>query len=243
MPRQPDSEWLEPGPNRVDEERALDDRPGSGSLTRVEAGRDGAVRRWDVVTPAATVIGRARSPEADLSESVRRLHDEQHGATEGYSKRAHYLDRLRTTHALCSTLDVTPWERDLALGIMERLDLTAFGSQRAIPTVALVVIRHVVDVERRSYFGLDDLDPSELSEERMERLFTEYKDRDVTEEESFQTLAERHNLDKTSLNRLRRVLKRQLDDDVPWRAYGRNPYRDPNLPASEVTAAVDEAAE
>ena len=33
---------------------------------------------------------------------------------------------------------------------------------------------------------------------------------------------------RSSLNRLRRVLKSQLDDELP--AYGRNPYRDPNLP-------------
>ncbi len=211
-------------------DRWIDDRAGSGSLTRAEAQRDNTVRRWDVLTPSATLIGRAESPEADLSENVRRLHDEQHTATKGHSTRTHYLDRLRTTHALCSALDVTPWQRDLALGVMEEIDLTAFGSQRGIPKVALVVIRHVVDVERRRYLGLDELDPESVSEDRLERLFGEYKANDITDDDAFRRLAARHDLDTTSLNRLRRVLKEQLEEGIGRRAYGRNPFCDPNLP-------------
>ncbi|WP_232687093.1 DNA-directed RNA polymerase subunit epsilon [Halobacterium zhouii] len=230
------------------DDRWLEDRPGAGALSRAEARRDNAVRQWGVVSPSATVIGRAESPEADLSESVRRLHDERHTATEGHSKRAHYLDRLRTTQALCNALDVTPWQRDLALGIMGDIDLTEFGSQRAIPKVALVVLRHVVDVDRRQYFGLDDVDASALSQDRMESLFEEYKAHDVTDEETFQRLAERHGLDVTNLNRLRRVLKEQLrereqlDDDI-GRALGRNPHRDPNLPSFEDRDVPAEASD
>ncbi|QSX01072.1 DNA-directed RNA polymerase subunit epsilon [Haloterrigena alkaliphila] len=218
-----------------DDERRLENRPGSGSLSRADVQRDSTVRQWGVVTPSATVIGRAESPEADLSESVRRLHDEQHAATPGYSERAHHLDRLRTTQALCNALDVTPWQRDLALGVMDEIDLTEFGSQRAIEKVALVAIRHVVDVDRQQYFGLDDIDAQQLSADRMEELFGQYRAHDITDEETFERLAADYGLDTTSLNRLRRVLKEQLDDDLP--AYGRNPYRDPNLP--DVTETTD----
>ena len=224
-----------------DEERRLENRPGSGSLSRADVQRDSTVRQWGVVTPSATVIGRAESPEADLSESVRRLHDEQHAATPGYSERAHHLDRLRTTQALCNALNLTPWQRDLALGVMDEIDLTEFGSQRAIPKVALVVIRHVVDVDRRQYFGLDDIDAQALSADRMEELFAQYRAHDITEEETFQRLAAEYGLDTTNLNRLRRVLKEQLEDELP--AYGRNPYRDPNLPdVTGTTDAGDEGA-
>ncbi len=209
-------------------ERRLETRPGSGSLSRADVQRDSTVRQWGVVTPSATVIGRATSPDADLSESVRRLHDEQHAATPGYSERAHHLDRLRTTQALCNALEVTPWQRDLALGVMDEIDLTEFGSQRAIEKVALVAIRHVVDVDRQQYFGLDDIDAQELSADRMEELFAQYRAHDITDEPTFKRLAADYGLDTTSLNRLRRVLKEQLEDELP--AYGRNPYRDPNLP-------------
>jgi len=211
-----------------DGERRLETRPGSGSLSRADVQRDSTVRQWGVVTPSATVIGRAESPDGDLSESVRRLHDEQHAATPGYSERAHHLDRLRTTQALCNALEVTPWQRDLALGVMDEIDLTEFGSQRAIEKVALVVIRHVVDADRKQYFGLDDIDAQALSADRMEELFAQYRAHDITDEETFQRLASEYGLDTTSLNRLRRVLKEQLEDELP--AYGRNPYRDPNLP-------------
>ncbi|WP_254767026.1 DNA-directed RNA polymerase subunit epsilon [Salinilacihabitans rarus] len=215
-------------PTAAEDERRLETRPGSGSLSRAEVQRDATVRRWGIVTPSATVIGRAESPNADLSESVRRLHDEQHAATPGYGERAHRLDRLRTTQALCNALELTPWQRDLALGVMDEIDLTEFGSQRAISKVALVVIRHVVDVDRRAYFGLDDLDVRSLSPERMDELFGQYRAHDITDDPTFERLAAQHGLDTTSLNRLRRVLKAQLDDELP--AYGRNPHRDPNLP-------------
>jgi len=84
---------------------------------------------------------------------------------------------------------------------MGDIDLTEFGSQRAIEKVAIVVIRHVVDVNRRRYFGLDDLDAGSVSPERMEELFEQYRRHDVTDEPAFQRLAERYDLDKTSLNR------------------------------------------
>lgn len=215
------------------QERRLETRPGSGALSRADVQRDSTVRQWGVVTPSATVIGRAETPDADLSERIRRLHDEQHGATPGYSERAHRLDRLRTTQALCNALEVTPWQRDLALGVMDEIDLTEFGSQRAIPKVALVVIRHVVDEDRKRYFGLDDIDAQSLSADRMDELFGQYRAHDITDEETFKRLAAEYGLETTNLNRLRRVLKSQLEDELP--AYGRNPYRDPNLPAATGT--------
>lgn len=220
------------------EERVLDARPGAGALTRAETTRDSTVRRWGVVTPAATVIGRPSSPDADLSESVRRLHDEQHAATAGYSTRAHHLDKLRTTQALCNAIDLTPWQRDRVLGIMSDIDLTAYGQRGGIETVALVVIRHVVDVERRRYLGLNDIDPSSLSEERLEALYEEYRERDILDEDTFARLAEAHDLDKTSLDRLRRILRDQLAD-APERVFGRNPHRDPHLPSVELQAHGD----
>ena len=219
----------EPDLERPDDERRLETRPGSGSLSRLEARRDATVRQWGVVTPSATVIGRAESPGEELSESLRRLHDEQHPAMAGYGARAHHLDRLRTTQALCNALELTPWQRDLTLGIMDEIDLTAFGSQRSIPKVALVVIRHVVDLDRRAYFGLDEIDVSALSPDRMEELFGQYRAHDVTDDPTFKRLTAQHGLDVTSLNRLRRVLQEQLEDDA-LPAFGRNPHRDPNLP-------------
>ncbi|WP_255170416.1 DNA-directed RNA polymerase subunit epsilon [Natrononativus amylolyticus] len=226
-----------------DEPRRLETRAGAGSLSRAAAQRDATVRRWGVVTPSATIIGRAASPEADLSESIRRLHDEQHTATAGHAARAHQLDRLRTTQALCNALEVTPWQRDLALGIMDEIDLTEFGSQRAIPKVALVVIRHVVDVDRRRYFGLDDLDAGALSADRMDELFIQYRAHDITDEPAFKRLAAEHGLETTSLNRLRRVLKSQLEDADGLPAYGRSPNRDPNLPSVTDREFEDAAGE
>jgi len=212
-------------------ERTVSQRPGDSVVSRADLQRDETVRRWGPVTPSATQIGRAESPDGDLSENVRRLHEERHSAMAGHSKRVHRLDKVRISHALCNELSLTPWQRDCVIGIMVDLDLTAFGSQRAIPKVALVVIRHVVDREREHYLGLHDQEwINDLPPERLTDLYDQF--RSVTDEARFTELAERHGLDVTSLNRLRRTLTEQIDEqDLEGAVYGRNPYRDPNLPS------------
>ncbi|GAA0244122.1 DNA-directed RNA polymerase subunit epsilon [Haladaptatus pallidirubidus] len=209
----------------------LSQLPGDGAVRRADLQRDQSVRKWGPVTPSATVIGRAKSPEDDLSDSIRRLHEERHSAMAGHSSRMHHLDKLRVSHALCNDLSLTPWQRDCVLGVMSELDLTAFGSQRAIPKVALVVIRHIVDRERELHLGLDDTEWIRgLPPERMTDLYDQFES--LTDEERFTNLAEKHGLDVTSLNRLRRVLREQLDQHgLEYAVHGRNPHRDPNLPS------------
>lgn len=211
-------------------EREVSTAAGHGTLSRAQAQRDMSVRRWNVVTPAATQIGRPTAGERDLSETVRRLHEERHPAMAGHSARAHRLDKLRVTQALCNRLDLPPWQRDRVLGIVDDLEFTAFGSQRSIPKVALVVIRHVVDVERRRYLGLEDPEyVAQQSPDDLERLYDTFQS--IKDEPQFEDLLGRYDLDKTSLNRLRQVLKDQLaEQDLEGRVFGHNPYRDPNLP-------------
>jgi len=219
--------------------RAIDAAAGHGSLSRIEARRDATTRRWDVVSPAATQIGRAAGAGTDLSERIRRLHDERHQAMAGHSTRAHRLDKLRVAQALCNAAGITPWQRDRVLGVVDELDFTAFGSQRSVPKVTLVVIRHVVDVERRRYLGLEDPEflerqsPSEL--EDFYNAFTSIKD-----EPEFESLLVEHSLSKTSLNRLRDVLKSQLEErDIEWAVFGHNPSRDANLPSLADREPID----
>ena len=221
-------------------DRPLSQLPGDGSVARSDLQRDQTVRRWGPVTPSATQIGRAESPDADLSERIRRMHEERHAAMAGHSKRVHRLDKLRITHALCNDLSLTPWQRDRVIGVMQDLDLTAFGSQRAIPKVALVVVRHVVDREREHYLGLHDTEwIRELPPERLEALYDQF--RSITDEARFTDLVEKHGLDVTSLNRLRRVLREQIEEqDLESAVYGRNPHRDPNLPTMTTRRDEDE---
>lgn len=209
----------------------VSNRPGDGSLSRVEAVKDEHLRRWDVATPAATVIGRPESPEADVGERVRQLHAEAHPAMAGHGARMHRLEKLRIAHAFASTLDVTPWERDRALGVMRDLDLTAFGSQRAVETVALVVLKHVVDGERQRRLGLQDQDwLATLSPSGLSILYDRFES--LTDDDRFERLLEAHDLDVTAINRLERTLREQLDEqDLQGAAFGRTPARDPALPA------------
>lgn len=173
-------------------------RPGDSVVARADLQRDETVRRWGLVTPSATRIGRAESPEHALSENVRRLHEKRHPAMEGYSQRAHRLEKLWLTHALCSDLSLTPWQRDRAIGTMVDLDLTVFGSQRAIPKVALVVIRHVVDREREHHLGLHDTEwINDQPPERLGELYEQFHS--ITDEDRFTTLCETYDLSVTNL--------------------------------------------
>lgn len=214
-----------------DEHRELSARPGDGSLARLDAVKDERVRRWDVVSPSATRIGRSRDPRHDVSERLRRLHDEQHPAMAGHSARMHRLDKTRITHALCGALDVTPWERDRALGIMVDLDLTAFGQRRAVTTVALVVIRHVVDDERQRRLGLHDADWVQAQDpSTLEALYDRFES--LTDDGRYRELMRDHRLDTTAVNRLTRTLREQLEvQGLEDAAFGRSPHRDPALPA------------
>ena len=59
---------------------------------------------------------------------------------------------------------------------MVDLNLTVFGSQRAIPKVALVVIRHVVDRERERHLGLHDTDwINDQPPERLGDLYEQFR--------------------------------------------------------------------
>lgn len=212
-------------------DRFVSSRPGDGALSRLDAVKDERVRRWDVVTPSATLIGRADRPDHDVSESIRRLHDEQHPAMQGHSARMHRLEKARITHAFCNALDVTPWERDRCLGIMTELDLTVFGSQRAIEKVALVVIQHVVDDERKRRLGLHDHDwISERSPQELADLHDHFES--LKDGERYRNLLDEHGLDVTRVNRLGRTLRDQLgEQDLHGAVLGRSPYRDPSMPA------------
>ncbi|WP_181686862.1 DNA-directed RNA polymerase subunit epsilon [Halorhabdus salina] len=193
------------------QQRDVSTQPGDGSLSRAQARRDELIRQWDMVTPSATTIGRPDRPGDDLADSLRRLHDEQHPAMAGHAERMHRLDKARITHALCNALDLTPWERDRVLGIMTEIDLTAFGSQRAIPKVALVAIQHVVDSERQGALGLDDPERlAELTPDEMASLYDHFES--ITDDERYRHLLETYDLDMTSVNRLDRVLDEQLDE-------------------------------
>jgi hypothetical protein len=205
----------------------------------VDAVKDERFRRWDVATPAATLIGRARSPLEDLGENLRRLHDEQHPAMTGHSERMHRLDKARITHAYCSALDVTPWERDRAMGIMVDLDLTVFGSQRAVEKVALVVIQYVVDEERKRRLGLDDPDRiGELNADEMQSLYDLFGS--LTDDDRFQELLAAQDMTVTNVNRLTRTLREQLAaQDLEGAVLGRSPYRDPAMPAVQTPAHRD----
>jgi hypothetical protein len=208
----------------------LSTAPGDGALPRTEAVKDEIVRQWDVVTPSATLIGRPERPDGDLRDTLRRLHDEQHPAMEGHSERMHRLDKARITHALCNRLDLTSWERDRVLGVIVDLDLTAFGSQRAIATVALITIKYVVDAERKRRLGLDD--PSTLdglAPDEMESLYDRFVS--ITDEEQYQELLDSQELTITNVNRLTRVLRDQIEDTrLEAQALGRAPHRDPTVP-------------
>lgn len=212
------------------ERRDVSAGPGDGSLSRVDAVKDERFRRWDVATPAATIIGRAESPDGDVGENLRRLHDEQHPAMAGHSARMHRLEKARITHAYASALSVTPWERDRAMGIMVDLDLTVFGQQRAIEKVSLVVLKYVVDDERERRLGLQDQEfVAGLNPDEMSSLYDRYES--LSDEERFQELMDAQDLSVTNVNRLERTLREQVvEQDLEGAVLGRSPYRDPAMP-------------
>jgi hypothetical protein len=151
------------------------------------------------------------------------------------------LSELRITHTDCSYLGLTAWERDRVLGIMLEIDLAEVDGQRAIPTVALVAVQHVVDRSRQRQLGLDDPERlSDLTPDEMDRLYELFTS--ITDEGPYQELLAAQDLTKTNINRLDRVLKKQLEArEIEGAVLGRRPNRDPHLPVSgiEETQSAD----
>ena len=93
-----------------------------------------------------------------------------------------------------------------------------------------MVIRHVVDDERRRRLGLhDDEWVRDQPPERLEALYDRYES--LTEDGRFRELASAAGLDTTSVNRLTRTLRDQLEaQGLEGAVLGRSPFRDPSLP-------------
>jgi len=194
---------------------------------------DSKPRRWDVVNPSATRIGHTDDVVDDVDGRLRALHEERHAAMQGNTERQQQLDVARITQALCNSLDLTAWERDRVLGVVCELDATAFGSQRTVPSVVLVVARRVVDTKRRTWLGLEDdgwLDdqPPERLSELSERLH------ELTDSEPYEQLLESCDITADGVETLEAMLESELDDEtLSEAAFGRSHVRDPALPSFE----------
>jgi len=94
---------------------------------------------------SASQFARHKVPETRLA-----LHQEgRHPSDGNQSTRLAKLDKKRITQAYCSSLEVPPHLQAEAVRAMLLLDLTAFGNQKRIEAIALLVIELVVDYERR----------------------------------------------------------------------------------------------
>lgn len=199
-------------------------------------------RRFDPVTPSATRIGHAEGSH-DVDGRLRALHAERRAAFQGNPERTRALDVLRVTQAVCNSLDLTPWERDRVLGVVRELDGTALDDGRAIPHIALVVARRVVDAERRAWLGLDDSEycadqpPERLAAlaDRLTRLTdgSSFDGEAAHDGSTYDRLREDCGLTDAAAARIDAALDRELDEATLREAVlGRSPHRDPHLPVT-----------
>lgn len=94
---------------------------------------------------SASQFARHKVPETRLA-----LHQEGRHPSDGdQATRLATLDKKRITQAYCGSLSVPQHLQAQAVRAMLLLDLTAFGNQKRIEAIALLVIELVVDYERR----------------------------------------------------------------------------------------------
>lgn len=191
----------------------------SHSYERTPEVLDSKPRHRDVVNPASTRIGQVEDEDNDLSERLRRLHTERDSRMDGNESRRERLDALRITQAVCNALDLTVWERDRVLGVVRRLDDSAFATRHDVECVAVAVASHVVDAERRAWVGLDD-EESARRGARNDKLCL------LTDSEQFQRLREDTGLSPEAVEELEAEIERELDEHDALAAFGRSPRRD-----------------
>jgi hypothetical protein len=167
---------------------------------------------------SATSVG---GSEAD--EKHQRLQKVNAGAepSDGeWSMREANRDVLRVTTALCSSLDLNTAEQEEVLATMQRLDLSSFGSQRGIETVALGVIRFRVPQMRSEHVDLDQVDDDQMSQ-----IF-------ISRQEAFKSCIDDFDLSMSDLNTINKGIRDQLGESVS-RLSGSGEVvagPDPNLP-------------
>lgn len=139
-------------------------------------------------TPTATEIGH-ESGRSDEAEHLRKI---ERRTNDHLSTHKHELDKKRITEAFCDTLEVTSYQRQEAVRLMEFLDLEAFGSQRGVRGVALVVIKYVVNCDRMEHYGGDATR--------------------ISEDDTFQQLVDEEGLDMGDIMSISQTMKEQLQN-------------------------------
>lgn len=153
-------------------------------------------------SPAATQIGE----RGDGHDRLREVNEGRDRSDDELPTRQSRWDKKRVTETLCSQLELTEFQRGGIMDAMRDLDFSQFGSQRSIETVALGVIRYIVNKDR--------------TERNPEATW-------VSHEDKFQELMEDCGVTMSDLTTVKSVALEQMPN---LQAGGRIPERDPHLP-------------
>ena len=161
---------------------------------------------------AATQIGE----QNDDHDRLRELNEGRHPSDGELPTRQARWDKKRTTEILCSQLELTEPQTSAVVDAMETLDFSQFGSQGRIETVALGLIRYVVNKDRL------ERDPEATWISHENRFKQLMDDCDVT------------------MSDLTTVKKVALDQIPNLQAGVSSSNRDPNLPQTSAADRPDE---
>jgi len=91
--------------------------------------------------------------QADENQELRdRLRSIERETNDEFSDQEHQFDKKRITEAHCGSLEVTSFQKDEAVRLMQRLNLSEFGSY-GIPEISLAAIYYVVREDRLTRTG------------------------------------------------------------------------------------------
>lgn len=198
---------------------------GEGSHSEEDLYQDKSAFRYGAERVGTTGVG-TRSDRNERYDDLHDLNEGKRGRTVDYDAHIRRWDRKRITQILCNQLEVSNRQQRLAIGYMLELDLTAFGSQKQIEKVALTVIRHVVDKDRKPSIP----NPTELSDDDWKRIEESWMR--LSDDERYIDLLDQHDMDLGDVGRIQKrladqeVIPRSPDQETPFGL----PGRDPNLP-------------
>jgi hypothetical protein len=159
-------------------------------------------------SPMATRIGDEDDSD-DEAERLRELHDGRHHSDGDLSTRQSQWDKKRVAEAICSSLPLAQHESDKVLSVVESLDFSKFGQQKALERVTLGAVAVVVDERHRQH---DDVDGDIIS-------FTD----------EYREMCDSLDLSMSDLATIKRIVREAVDggDATVWQ---REPRRDTHLP-------------
>ncbi len=151
------------------------------------------------------------------AERLRELHEGRHRSDGEHSVRESYRDKERLSQSICSVLPLASHERQKVISVVQQIDFSQLGSQKALIKAILGTVAVVIDERERDAESYEDL---------------------VSRTDEYRSICDSHEISMSDQSTVKSKVREALDEREVVIPQGEElPNRDPALPGP---TALDE---